>query len=773
MWLVAKYRTLFCIFLLVLAMPRQLAAFNTGDSLKVLEKYTANGQQNRSFELLTWLGGYELEQGNYPLALKYYFRAEDLQLNKPQKTSLYIKISKNYLAQKNHKMAGKYLDLAENNMAVYPDTKTLPQLYLLKGEFAFENYKFNQSFDLTLKALALSDEQPDGGVALEALDLLCRIYYEQGEFNLALQCARKLRKKATEMHQGVAIIKAYNSLAMIFGSLSVADSATIFVNRAMDLAQANGALNQIVKVYYTLYRLNDMWRQPVDALNYYKKYAALNDSLLSENRSREIAQLEAVKQAEKQKEVNELLLDKANLQEQQIAQKVLENKLYLIGLILFVVLGAAVAFLLLKSREANKKLLKMTLEMRKSRDKIKRTSEKLFQTNKKLVKIQAALIAQKDKAERASKAKDVFLSSVSHELRTPLTAILGLTEDLLHDTSSQESRESLEVIRFSGETLLALVNDILDYNKIQSGRIELENISFNLREYLHKQIKALKPRARKNAVSLEFQYDARLPDWLVADPVRLGQVVNNFLSNAIKFTHNGKVSLRVAYLSSENDVFFFQITVADEGIGIAPEMHAHIFERFTQASADTTRKYGGTGLGLAISKRIVELYKSTIHLQSEPGKGSSFSFALKLPKGEAQAVDKSEEMSEIQGDIHILLVEDNKVNQKLVAKAFKDIGIQIDMVSNGKQALDWLLKSFVEYDLILMDLHMPVMDGLQATAAIRKLEGYFQTVPIVGLSGSTQKDRAELLALGLTAFMQKPFKKDALFKLIAELLIKS
>ncbi|MBI3143648.1 MAG: response regulator [Bacteroidetes bacterium] len=718
---------------------------------------------------------FEKDRGNYALSLRLLFKLQKLiDKNEEQLLLSNIDICGVYLAQGNLPLAKQYLSQIEEGLYKFHGDRYLGHLYWLKGEIALVELRLADANEHALKGLVLFNSAGNKLMTAEALHLLSRVYFEQNKLTAAAQCARRYKKVSMEQGNDVMQANAFNLLALVYGRLNMRDSALWFSGQAMKLAKATSAIHQEAKIFHTLHLVYDYWGQPSQALAYYKRYTSLNDSLVGDNRAREIAQLAVAQEAEKQKEVNDILVEKAAIQQSEIDRKAFESKMYLLGLILFILLGALAAFSLLKAREANKKLLRLTNEMRESRDKISRTSDKLADTNKKLVKIQAALIAQKDTAERASKAKDVFLSSVSHELRTPLTAILGLTDELLPTAETAQTKENLEVIKFSGETLLSLVNDILDYNKIQSGRIELEAIDFNLREYFGKQVKGLKPRARQNAVNLIFTYDPALPEWVKGDPVRIGQVTNNLLSNAIKFTHHGNVELCVNMVGQEKDIFHLHIAVKDQGIGIPKDKQAMVFEMFTQASTDTTRKFGGTGLGLAISKRIVELYRSSIQVESEPGIGSTFSFILSLPMGQPTTTIQMElGASDLPTGINILLVEDNAVNQKLAAKAFSGAGVDIDVVSNGKQALDAIEKGVKEYDLILMDMHMPVMDGMEATRIIRAKGGYLATMPIIGLSGSTIKEEHELKDIGLSAFMQKPFKKDDLLRLVAEWLIKA
>lgn len=726
---------------------------------------------------LVQLSQLELTLGNYPLSLKHLTKAESLQVGDPiTGCEIQIQLSKLFLLQENLDKAQLHFNKAQLSAKNVRSDSIMPMVYLLKGELAFARGKYSLAYESALRALVFFDEMSLTSKQLETLDLLCRTYMVQGKVRLAKDCGKQYLAVARKKKSGLNVTRAYNSLAFIYGKMGRRDSAMFFANTALELSASTGALMERAKTYDNLHHLHEEWGMDKEALTYFKKYSALRDTLIGQNKSREIAQLQAVQDADRQKKENELLLEKAELQQSELSRKDFEAKMYLVGLFLFLGLGGFAAFSLRRARIANKKLMVLTKEIRESRDKIKKTSDRLGDTNRKLVRIQAALIAQKDTAERASSAKDVFLSSVSHELRTPLTAILGLADELIIDAKSPSERENLEIIKFSGENLLALVNDILDFNKIQSGRIELEYISYDIKSNLGKLVKALKPRARQNGVELIFNYDNRLSEWMVADPVRIGQVINNLLSNAIKFTKDASVTLEVSLEEQRNkDKALVKFAVIDQGIGIPSDKLDHIFERFTQASAETTRKYGGTGLGLAITKRIVELYGSSVQVTSILGKGSTFAFSIELAKGQVPKNKPSfieEDTLEIPSEINVLLTEDNRVNQKLVVRTFSGVGIDIDVASNGEEALE-LIEAGKAYDVILMDMHMPKMDGPEATQRIRAMGGKFASMPIIGLSGSTVKEEKELLEMGLTAFLQKPFKKDVLLKLIANSLIAS
>ncbi len=381
------------------------------------------------------------------------------------------------------------------------------------------------------------------------------------------------------------------------------------------------------------------------------------------------------------------------------------------------------------------------------------------------------LMLAKKQAEEASQAKARFLSTMSHEIRTPMNAVIGITHLLLQSNPDPTQIENLHALRFSGENLLALINDILDFSKIEAGKIEFENIDFNLSELVKSIRHSLSYQAQQKGLLLEYDLASDVPHVLVGDPMRLSQILNNLLSNAIKFTNKGSVKLHVRTKTSKHDKVTIDFAVSDTGIGIAAGKKQQIFESFTQASSDTTRKYGGTGLGLAITKKLLELHGSRILLTSTLGKGSTFCFSLTfaisadqqkpdskpIPAGNAAQPSKNK---------HILLVEDNMMNI-IVAKQFlTKWGIQFDHAENGKVAVEMVKRG--NYDLVLMDLQMPVMDGFKATRQIRKTH---KELPIIALSASVViESRQKVYKAGMNDFVTKPFKPDELHQKLLQYL---
>jgi PAS domain S-box-containing protein len=373
------------------------------------------------------------------------------------------------------------------------------------------------------------------------------------------------------------------------------------------------------------------------------------------------------------------------------------------------------------------------------------------------------LVQMKEKAEQAAKAKSQFLSVMSHELRTPLNAVIGITHLLLQSQPREDQQEDLRTLQFSGESLLHIINDILDFTKLDSGKIELSSIDFNLRELTQSLYQSFSYKAKEKNIIFDVEYDERMPFFVKGDSFRLSQVLNNLISNAIKFTREGFVKLKVEMIERQGVSYVTRFSVVDSGIGIAEDKQEKIFEQFTQADSDTTRLYGGTGLGLSISGRLVELMGSSILVASTPGKGSDFHFTLLLQHGNktdlaaatAKVVPKSNEQFK---NKVILLAEDNVFNANIARRFISSWGAQLEIVVDGRQALEFVSRR--KYDLILMDVQMPVLDGFACTRKIRK---HFKDVPIIAITASPKNEIIhEIMDCGMNDFVSKPFKPNEL-----------
>ena len=404
------------------------------------------------------------------------------------------------------------------------------------------------------------------------------------------------------------------------------------------------------------------------------------------------------------------------------------------------------------------------------------TDQRRNETELKEAKVSAELAkevaeGEKGKAEDAVKAKQQFLSNMSHEIRTPMNAIIGFTKVILKTDLSAKQREYLTAIKMSGDALIVLINDILDLAKVDAGKMTFEQTPFKMALSISAMLHLFEPKIQEKNLELVKEYDERIPEVLMGDPVRLHQIILNLVSNAVKFTAHGKITVGVRLLREDVEKATIEFAVSDTGIGIKEENINKIFESFRQASSGTSRLYGGTGLGLAIVKQLVEPQGGSIHVESKEGEGSTFSFVLNFKKTDANA-ETAEEILELNPDIKnikVLVVEDMALNQLLMKTLLDDFGFERDIAGNGKVAIEKLQTKL--YDVILMDLQMPEMNGFEATEYIRNVMN--SKIPIIALTADvTTVDLAKCKAVGMNDYIAKPIDERLLYSKIVGLVKK-
>ncbi|KAA9357661.1 ATP-binding protein [Larkinella humicola] len=381
--------------------------------------------------------------------------------------------------------------------------------------------------------------------------------------------------------------------------------------------------------------------------------------------------------------------------------------------------------------------------------------------------IELELRSAKEVAENATLAKSEFLSMMSHEIRTPLNGIVGMTYLMSQEEVPPALAENLKTLQFSIEHLHALINDILDFSKIEAGKVELEETNFDFKHLVSNIKRAHQFKAEENGTRIKLMVDDDIPDSLIGDSLRIGQVLSNLVSNAIKFTKKGTITIELSLLQKDDEVASIYVSVQDTGIGIAPEKQQAIFEMFTQANSATTRQFGGTGLGLVITRRLLELHDSKIEVESEEGKGAKFYFTLDLRI--SSAVKQAYVLPDAINDqtlkgVRVLLVEDYPVNVKVALKFLSRWGVLVDVAENGQIGVEKFLAG--SYDLILMDLQMPVMDGYTSTQHIRETDA---KIPVIALTASaTYSNRDRAIHAGINDYVTKPFNPNDLFQKIAK-----
>lgn len=392
----------------------------------------------------------------------------------------------------------------------------------------------------------------------------------------------------------------------------------------------------------------------------------------------------------------------------------------------------------------------------------------------KLKEAQRELLLAKEKAEQASQVKSQFLSIMSHEIRTPMNAVIGLAHFLMEENPRPDQLENLKTLQFSAENLMALINDILDFNKIESGKVELEKVQFDLKTMINRIVHAHSFHANDKGLKLITEVDASIPEMLIGDSLRLGQIVNNLISNAVKFTEKGHVKISLSRELTHHNQTEIRFMFEDSGIGIPENKQKSIFEAFTQASSSTTRKYGGTGLGLAIVKKLVELHGGDIELRSRRGGGSVFEFTIPfefVQEKEGLTQTKESSLPKSLEFASILVAEDNTVNQILIRKFLSKWNTgKIEIASDGLEAYEKYIEG--NYNLVLLDLQMPELDGFEVAKKIRELADPEKcNVPILALTAASYNEvRQELFDAGINDFIPKPFSPEILFEKIVRFL---
>jgi signal transduction histidine kinase/ActR/RegA family two-component response regulator len=610
----------------------------------------------------------------------------------------YVNFAKIFIAQKDKTRANRYLSLAE-------------ELYSKLG---------NEEF-----------------LGIVALNRAIIILNTEEELGQSLNLLKQAKTQLEDSDKLYEVSRLHYYMARAYISLENYELAQEHCQKVLEIAKAENFGGMVMSTHKLLSKIYEEKEDYKTSLAYLEKSYSRKDSIIAMNKEVLADQANAKYGVDAlQSSLNELSLQNA---EQERNLKV--NKLTTI---------LSVALITILSL--------LTLSLYKNNNLRARANELLQKKNTELTKA-------KENAEKASLAKAQFLSTITHELRTPLYAVTGLTHLLLEESPTENQKEHLNSLKFSGEYLLSLINNILDLNKLEANKVEIMEASFDLKKRISDVLVALKNSADDKNIKIHFNYDDSIPQELKGDPLKISQILINLIGNSIKFTEDGDIWIDVSKNSRDGNNVLLDFEIKDNGEGITKEKQKAIFENFTQGSTQINRKFGGTGLGLSIVKNLLTLLGSEIKLESELGKGSSFAFQLKFEVKETDnKLENSPEVPEEPAKIklegkHILIVEDNKINQMITRKILEKHQVICEVADNGTIAIEKTKEK--EYDLILMDIHMPGISGIEATKEIRKFNS---AIPIIALTAVTlDEDLDEFFLNGFSEIIPKPYKTEEFF----------
>ncbi|NJX16838.1 response regulator [Tamlana crocina] len=631
--------------------------------------------------------------------------------------------------------AVKSLNKAIEIQRIINDNKNLGISYKTFGDVYLAKNDYYSALDSYTAAKSKFEEE-------ELNEYLAETLLQESKTYVQLKNYTKARDV---IEQSIAIAKNYkyqkilsNALlnqAKIYEKLNNDQKALNIAHESIQIAKTNNftsILNEGYFVLSSLYKNIDNFKT---SREYLSAYVALSDSIRSLTRINSSRDLEAQYLLSEEIEKNKLALEKLEKAED-------SNNLQTLTSILSVALITILSLLTLSLYKNNNIRLK---------------------TNNMLHKKNAELIVAKEKAELASKTKANFLSTVTHELRTPLYAVTGLSNMLLDENPKPEQVQHLKSLKFSGDYLLTFINDILQINKIEANKVDLEPEVFNLNKKINNIILALNNSAQDNNVKIHFEYDKNLPENFIADQIKISQILINLVGNSIKFTKDGDIWIRVYKIEEAGKVFTLRFEIEDNGIGISQEKQDHMFESFSQGSIQINRKYGGTGLGLSIVKGLIDILKGKIYVKSELEVGTTFYFEIPLEKTNIEEGEENK-VAYFEGNkedidltnVKILVVEDNKINQMITKKILTKMELKCDIVDNGEDAVEQIKAN--TYDIILMDIHMPGISGIEATKIVRSFD---KELTIFALTAVTIEDKMhEFEEAGFTDIIPKPFKQE-------------
>ncbi|MCK4661444.1 MAG: tetratricopeptide repeat protein [Bacteroidales bacterium] len=751
-----------------------------GEYEKALEYYTENLKINEQIkdkysEAITKLNiaNIYFNKGEYSKALGNYIQSmsslEELGY-KSEMSKAMTNVGNVYYRLKYYEKALEYYLKSFEIKQELGDKKGSANLLNNIGSIYYTEENFDKSIEYFKKSLRIREEIGNKFGIASSLSNIGVIYRIKGNLEKALEYQKRALIIKQEIGSKKSIAYTFDNIGRIYLEKRNYRESFIYFNKGLKIYSELGNKQSIAESNYYISGVFAEMKNYKKAYNYYILYHQLMDSIFNENMSKQIAEMQTKYETEKKEKEIELQKVEIINKENQIKQKKLQQNITIIVLFFVLIILIIIYIIYRQKRKAN-------ILLTKQKEEILDKNEELYQ-QKEEIKVQSEIINKANKEIiRNTKLKELFFASTSHEIRTPINVIVGFTNLLLNSKLSTKQKSYIENIRNSGKNLLVIINDILDFSKIEAKRLKIKMLEFNLFKLIDSFYNSIKIRSDEKKLDLILETDNKLPEFVIGDPVRLTQILTNLVANAIKFTsENGKIKIKVELINDNQNQVKIRFKISDTGIGIHENKIQNIFENYTQANIETTRTYGGTGLGLSIVKNLIELQNGEISVESELGKGSTFSFTLNYTKSDGKKlpekpdkfkIDKVKEINKMS----ILLVDDNVINRTLAIDTihlFND-KIMIDEAVNGKIAVDLINRN--EYALVLMDIVMPVMNGYEATNIIRnKLPAPKNKIPILGMTANIlEEERKKCLSIGMNEYITKPFEPKDLFSKIMEL----
>jgi len=689
---------------------------------------------------------FDNDRGDYFSAKDNLEKALDIAVKiKERKTegNIYTKIAKLQYTVNEFENALVSLTKAAEIQRETNDYANLAVTYSIRGALHASKKEYPTALDYFNSAKTKFEEE-----GLE--EFISEITLNEAKVNIKL---KDFKTAKALLERTIVLAKKYNQSAILSSALIYSGKtinklgnnklAISMTEEGLAIAQDKDFIENTNEAYLTLSNIYENETEFKKAHEYLLKHVKLSDSILNIRREN----LSAEKRVEYINAYNAADYEKLKtIIEEQESESSLAKITTILSIALITILSL------------------LTLALYKNNNIRLKSNNMLHEKNDDLVEAMR-------KAEQASKTKANFLSTVTHELRTPLYAVTGLTNMLLDEDPKEHQIPHLKSLKFSGDYLLTFINDILQINKIEANKVELDPVLFNLKLKVENVVSALNNSALDNNVKMHYEYQKDLPPTFIGDNLKLSQILINLIGNSIKFTKNGDIWVRVYSISKNGNDHMIRFEIEDNGIGISKEKQEHMFESFSQGSIQINRKYGGTGLGLSIVKGLIDILKGKIYLKSELGKGTTFFFEIPLTYAPEEVKiikeDYSKNISKLDiSNIKILIVEDNKINQMITKKILNKMNLECEVVDNGEAAVEKVKEN--KYDVVLMDIHMPGISGLEATKIIRTFD---KQLTIFALTAVTLEDKMhEFDEAGFDDIISKPFKQEDFEKKLYEVL---